>query len=77
MHDDMIFKVMLGSKRFPGGRDEILVQAGSIEEALKNVRDREGKVEENGVWIPKGAMIIGIGVSGYSGVLLKKSILTT
>jgi hypothetical protein len=77
MAEDIYFDVVLASKRYPGGRDKVLVQAENIEEAVKSIRDQEGKVEENGVWVPRGAMVVGVGTSGYSGVLMKKSNLVT
>jgi len=77
MGEVIYFEAVVASKRYPGGHNKFLIQAESMEEALKNIKAREGEVEENGVWVPKGAVVVGLGGSGYSGVLLKKPILTT
>jgi len=68
--DEEYFDTVVAHKRYPGGRSKFLVKADSMEAALSKVRDREGKEEVGGVWIPKGYKIIGIGLSGYSGVLI-------
>jgi hypothetical protein len=67
--EKLYFEAVLTHKHFRNGNAKILVEAVSPEAALAAIREREGKDEVNGVWIPKGCKVIGIGLTGHTGLL--------